>query len=74
MQAVVDNDTALVSVFLEDNSAKALAMHKPNTTYKFLYTSHYLADVLRHLAILCKAYLRSDIDFTELNLPPTFYC
>ncbi|XP_048763590.2 zinc finger protein 862-like [Ostrea edulis] len=67
VQAVVDNYSSLVSVFLEDNYAKALAMHKPITTYKFLYTAHYLADVLRHLAILCKSYQRSDIDFTEVN-------
>ena len=30
-------------------------------------TLHFLSDVLRHLAILCKAYQRSDIDFTEVN-------
>ena len=42
-------------------------MHKPITTYKFLYTAHFLSDVLRHLVILCKAYQRSDIDFTEVN-------
>jgi succinyl-CoA synthetase beta subunit len=32
-----------------------------------LFTAHFLSDVLRHLAILCKAYQRSDIDFTEVN-------
>ena len=32
-----------------------------------MYTAHYLADVLRHLAILSKAYQRSDIDFTEVK-------
>ena len=68
VQAVVVNYASLVSVFIEDNSAKALVMHKPITTsYKFLYTVHFLSDVLRHLAILCKAYQRSDIDFTEVN-------
>jgi len=67
VQAVVDNYPALVSVFLEDKSAKALAMHKPITTFKFLYVAHYLADVLKQLSILCKAYQRSDIDFTEVN-------
>ena len=39
VQAVV-NYPSLVSVFIEDNSAKALVMHKPITTsYKFLYTT-----------------------------------
>ena len=67
VQAVVNNYPAVVSVFLEDKSAKALAMHKPITTFKFLYVAHYLADVLKQLSILCKAYQRSDIDFTEVN-------
>jgi hypothetical protein len=40
VQAVVVNYPSLVSVFIEDNSAKALVMHKPITTsYKFLYTT-----------------------------------
>jgi hypothetical protein len=36
VQAVIDNYPSLVSVFIEENSAKALVMHKPITTYKFL--------------------------------------
>ncbi|KAK3611275.1 hypothetical protein CHS0354_004924 [Potamilus streckersoni] len=31
------------------------------------HTAHYTADILRHLAVLCQAYQRSDIDFTEVN-------
>lgn len=67
VQAVVDNYSSLVSVFLEDNSAKALAMHKPISTYKFLYVAHFLADVLKQLAILCKSFQSSDINFTAVH-------
>jgi len=67
VQSVVDNFCGIVSVFLEDNSGKALCMHKSITNYKFLYTAHFLADVLPHLSLLCKAYQRSSISFTEID-------
>jgi hypothetical protein len=67
VQSVVDNFPGLVSVFLEDKAAKALCMHKSITNYKFLYTAHFLADVLHQLCVLCKAYQRSDISFTDVE-------
>ena len=67
VEAVVDKYPAVVNVFLEDKSTKPLAMRKPITTFKCLYVAHYLADVLKQLSVLCKAYQRSDIDFTEVK-------
>jgi len=67
VQSVVDNYSSVVSVFLEDNCPKALSLHKPITTFKFLYIAHFLADILPHLAILCKSFQMSQIDFTGVN-------
>ncbi|KAJ8314507.1 LOW QUALITY PROTEIN: hypothetical protein KUTeg_006657 [Tegillarca granosa] len=67
VQSVVDNFEGVVSVFLEEGSARALSLHKPITCFKFLYTAHFLADVLKQLSILCRAYQSSDIDFVEVN-------
>jgi hypothetical protein len=61
LQAVVNNYPAVVSVFLEDKSAKALAIHKPITMFKFLYVAHYLAGVLK-LQLLIR-----DLIFTLLR-------
>ncbi|KAJ8300535.1 hypothetical protein KUTeg_022054 [Tegillarca granosa] len=41
--------------------------HVTNYPSLFLYVAHFLADILTQLAILCKSYQRSDIDFTEVN-------
>ena len=42
-------------------------MYKPIACFKFVHTAHYMADILRPLAVLCQAYQRSDIDFTDVN-------
>ncbi|XP_062594268.1 zinc finger protein 862-like, partial [Saccostrea cucullata] len=67
VQAVVDNYQSVVAVMLEESSAKALALHKPISCYKFLYVAHFLADALKPLAVLSRSYQRSDLDFTEVN-------
>ncbi len=56
---------SLVDVFLEENTGKALSMYTPITTYTFLYTAHFLSDVLKPLAILSKMYQKSDLDYSE---------
>ncbi|KAJ8304341.1 LOW QUALITY PROTEIN: hypothetical protein KUTeg_017924 [Tegillarca granosa] len=55
----------VVTVFLEEGLARALSYHKPIVWFKFLYTAHFLADVLKQLSILCRAYQSPDIDFVE---------
>ena len=63
---MVTNYSSLISVFLEERSRKALSLHKPITTYKFLYTAHFLCDALRPLAILSKMYQKSNLNFSEV--------
>ena len=67
LQALLQNYSSLVSLFLEESSGKALALHKPITSYKFLYVAHYLADVMEHLSRLSRMYQKSDLDFTDVN-------
>ena len=67
LQALLQNYSSLVSLFLEETSGKALSLHKPITCYKFLYVAHYLADVMDHLSRLSKMNQRSDLDFTDVN-------
>ena len=67
VEAVVRNYPSLLSVFLEEKSAKALSLHKPLSCYKFLYCAHFLSDVLKQLCFLCKQFQRSDIDFSSVN-------
>ncbi|XP_069122279.1 uncharacterized protein [Argopecten irradians] len=52
VHALVRNYSAMLSVFLEENSAKSLSLHKPVSNYKFLYCAHFLSDVLKHLSVL----------------------
>ncbi|KAJ8312909.1 LOW QUALITY PROTEIN: hypothetical protein KUTeg_010282 [Tegillarca granosa] len=67
VSAVVKNYSALLSVFLQENSAKALSLYKPVSSFKFLYCAHFLADVLKQLCILNKMYQKSDLDFSQLD-------
>ena len=67
VDAVVKTYPSLLSVFLEEKSAKALSLHKPLSCYKFLYCAHFLSDVLKQLCFLCKQFQRSDIDFSSVN-------
>ena len=66
VDAFVANYASLVSVFLEENSGKALSLHKPITTFKFLYTAHFLCDALKPLAILSKMYQSLNLNFSEV--------
>ena len=67
LQALLQNYSSLISLFLEESSGKALALHKPITSYKFLYVAHYLVDVMEHLSRLSRIYQKSDLDFTNVN-------
>lgn len=67
VSAVVKNYSALLSVFLQENSAKALSLYKPVSSFKFLYCAHFLADVLKQLCILSKMYQKSDLDFSQVD-------
>lgn len=67
LQALLQNYSSLVSLFLEETSGKTLSLHKPITCYKFLYVAHCLADVMDHLSRLSKMYQQSDLDFTDVN-------
>ncbi|KAJ8299944.1 LOW QUALITY PROTEIN: hypothetical protein KUTeg_021463 [Tegillarca granosa] len=51
VHAIVVNYPALLSVFMEEKSGRALSLHKPVSTYKFLYCAHFLSDVLKQLCI-----------------------
>ncbi|KAH3814634.1 hypothetical protein DPMN_143139 [Dreissena polymorpha] len=67
VNAIIANYDCLVSVFLEETAAKALSLHKPITTFKFLYVSHFLADCLEPLAILSKSFQKQDLNFAEIH-------
>ncbi|KAJ8321757.1 hypothetical protein KUTeg_000228 [Tegillarca granosa] len=67
VHAIVLNYQALLSVFLEESSGKALSLYKPVATYKFLYCCHFLSDVLKQLSILCKMFQKTDLDFSKVN-------
>ncbi|XP_045215333.2 zinc finger protein 862-like [Mercenaria mercenaria] len=67
VDALVTNYPSLISVFLEENSGKALSLYKPITTYKFLYVAHFLCDVLKPLAILSKMYQKKDLQYSEVS-------
>lgn len=67
VSAMVNNYSSLISVFLEENSGKALSLHKSLTCFKFLYVVHFLCDVLKPLSILSKMYQKQDIAFTEVT-------
>ncbi|XP_052222893.1 zinc finger protein 862-like [Dreissena polymorpha] len=56
VEAMIQNFSSLVSVFLQEKSGKALSFYKPITCYKFLYVVHFLADVLQPLAVLSKSF------------------
>jgi hypothetical protein len=67
VDALVKTYSPILSVFLEEKSAKALSLHKPMSCFKFLYCAHFLSDVLKQLYFLCKQFQRSDIDFSSVN-------
>lgn len=67
VDAVVKTYPSLLSVFLEEKSAKALSLHKSLSCYKFLYCAHFSSDVLKQLCFFCKQFQRSDIDFSSVN-------
>jgi hypothetical protein len=66
LQAVIVNYSSLLSVLLADKSAKAAGLVKSLSTYKFLYTAHFLSDVMHYLCRLSKSYQSSDINFTSV--------
>ncbi|KAJ8303643.1 hypothetical protein KUTeg_020039 [Tegillarca granosa] len=41
VHAIVVNYPALLSVFMEEKSGRALSLHKPVSTYKFLYCANF---------------------------------
>jgi hypothetical protein len=67
VKTVCDNYGELLSVLSEDKGAKAQGLLKGISTYKFLHVSFFLADVLKDLSILCKAFQSETVDFTLVN-------
>lgn len=67
VDSLLVNYSAVVSVFLEQISGKALALYKPTTNYKFLHVTHFLADCLKPLAILSKDFQNKNLNFTEIH-------
>lgn len=65
--ALVCNYSSLLSVFLEEKSARSLSLHKPVSTYKFLYVAHFLSDALKPLAILSKMYQTKDLNYADVE-------
>uniref|UniRef100_A0A4W3J6H6 HAT C-terminal dimerisation domain-containing protein n=1 Tax=Callorhinchus milii TaxID=7868 RepID=A0A4W3J6H6_CALMI len=64
IEAVIRNFGCLVSVLRSDGSAIAIGLAKSMCTYKFLHCSHFLADILHQLYILCKSYHTARVDFS----------
>lgn len=56
VDAVVKTYPSLLSVFLEEKSAKTRSLHKPLSCFKFLYCADFLSDVLKQLCFLCKQF------------------
>lgn len=46
---------------------KTSALYNPITSYNFLYTAHYLADVTEQLSRLSKMCQKRILDFTDVN-------
>ena len=67
VDAILENYEALVSVLLEKNGGKSLSLYKQITCYKFLYVAIFLADALKHLAVLSKMFQMKDLDFGEFT-------
>ncbi|XP_067825461.1 uncharacterized protein C17orf113-like [Heptranchias perlo] len=67
VEAVIRNFGNLVSVLHNSRSARAAGLAKTMCTYKFLHCSHFLADILHQLYILCKSYQTSDVDFSIVH-------
>ena len=66
VDAMIRNYSSLITVFLEESSGKSLSLHKPITTFKFLYVISFLADILKPLAVLSKSFQSADLDFSEV--------
>lgn len=57
----------LVGMLTDDTAASTTCMLKPITTYKFLYCAHFMADTIKHLSTLSKAYQRSDMKLSAVH-------
>ncbi|XP_072343659.1 uncharacterized protein C17orf113-like isoform X3 [Scyliorhinus torazame] len=67
VEAVIRNFGNLVSALQNSQSARGVGLAKTMCTYKFLHCSHFLADILHQLFILCKSYQTSNIDFSIVH-------
>ncbi|XP_020368292.2 uncharacterized protein LOC109913223 [Rhincodon typus] len=67
VEAVIRNFGKLVSVLQNSQSATGVGLAKTMCTYKFLHCSHFLADILHQLYILCKSYQTSNVDFSIVH-------
>ncbi|XP_060704836.1 uncharacterized protein LOC132830910 [Hemiscyllium ocellatum] len=67
IEAVIRNFGHLVSVLQNSRSAQGVRLAKTMCTYKFLHCSHFLADILHQLYILCKSYQTSNVDFSIVH-------
>ncbi|XP_078080358.1 uncharacterized protein C17orf113-like [Mustelus asterias] len=67
VEAVIRNFGNLVSALQNSQSARSAGLAKTICTYKFLHCSHFLADILHQLYILCKSYQTSNTDFSIVH-------
>ncbi|XP_067869720.1 uncharacterized protein [Heterodontus francisci] len=67
VEAVIRNFGNLVSALQNSRSARGAGLAKTMCTYKFLHCSHFLADILHQLYILCKSYQTSSVDFSIVH-------
>ncbi|XP_052264597.1 E3 SUMO-protein ligase KIAA1586-like isoform X2 [Dreissena polymorpha] len=65
-EALLQNYSSLVSVFLEEKSGKSLSLYKPISCFKFLFVLHFLSDILLPLSVLSKAFQKKDLDFADV--------
>ncbi|KAH3889984.1 hypothetical protein DPMN_014051 [Dreissena polymorpha] len=66
LKSILVNYSSLLSVLVADKSAKAVGLVKSMSCFKFLYTAHFLADVMHYLCRFFKAYQTSDISFNTV--------
>ncbi|XP_069763166.1 uncharacterized protein C17orf113-like [Narcine bancroftii] len=67
VEAVIRSFGRLIPALRDSCSARAAGLAKTMCTYKFLYCSHFLADVLHQLSILGKSYQSPEVDFSIMH-------
>ena len=73
VDAFVSNYGNVVSVFMQENSGKSLSLHKPISSFKFLYVVHFLCDVLKLISVFFETLPTGKFAFFRGHVPSFLY-